>query len=465
MQRESVAPDGSKGEVRPRGAMTQAMAAHVDWSTAGERELRVAALRDGRLGDEVRHPRRLRVGPTEKADVVVPIAPRTLFERRSEGWVLRLSPELSGRVASGGPARSVAELRAEGVDRLRLAPDARGRVELGGVSILFQLVPPRPKTKRAPLPQSVRGGFAIDWRFTTSLASMATLLFGLLIGLEGADWPVQNRDVLPPIYDAMLTFDEPEPPPAPITDATERTSEDPVTEAPTDANPSPRDPGPSPRPSPSDGQPSLDREQIARDAHNQVIASLGGILDGSFGRLIDTAAPTGDLESILREVDGVDGTEANGDRFVTRDTRGSGEDGPLGELDGRGPPGPTMDGEGTVTETEVTGPTTDFGPFRPEEPRVFDDEAVLRRLRGVKRQVQRCYEREVTRDPTLEGRIDVELEVHPAGNTSARVTADGVGSRPLAECITRAASGIRFADGPEGGSVRYSFPFLFAPQR
>ena len=167
----------------------------------------------------------------------------------------------------------------------------------------------------------------------------------------------------------------------------------------------------------------------------------------------------------MREVDGVDGTEANGDRFVTRDTRGSGEDGPLGELDGRGPPGPTMDGEGTVTETEVTGPTTDFGPFRPEEPRVFDDEAVLRRLRGVKRQVQRCYEREVTRDPTLEGRIDVELEVHPAGNTSARVTADGVGSRPLAECITRAASGIRFADGPEGGSVRYSFPFLFAPQR
>lgn len=109
--------------------------------------------------------------------------------------------------------------------------------------------------------------------------------------------------------------------------------------------------------------------------------------------------------------------------------------------------------------------TTDFGPFRPEEPHVFDDAAVLRRLQGVKRRVQRCYEREVTRDPTLEGRVDVELEVHPAGNTSARITNDGVGSRRLGECITDAASGIRFAEGPQGGSVLYSFPFLFAPQR
>lgn len=465
MQRESRASAGGKGEVRPRGAMTMAMAAHVDWSTAGERELRVAALRDGRLGDEVRHAKRLRVGPTEKADVIVPVKPQTLFERRSDGWFLRLTPELTGRVASGGPARPVADLRSEGLDRLKLTPDARGRLELGGVSILFQLVPPKPKTKRAPLPQSVRGGFAIDWRFTTSLASVAMLVFGLLVGLEGADWPIEQGNVVPPYLEAVLTWDEPEPPPPPVTETETDTdpSEDTVAEAPTDANPSPRrDSGPSP--SRNDGQPSLDHEQLARDAHNQVIAGLGGVLDGAFGRLLDDAAPTGGLEEILRQVDSVDRTQAGNDRFATRDTRGSGEDRELGELDGRGPPGPTIDDGRELTERRPVG-TTEFGPFRPEEPRVFDDDAVLRRVRGMRRRVAQCYEREVTRDPTLEGRVDVELEIHPAGNTSARITNDGVGSRSLAECITNVASSIRFAEGPDGGSVLYSFPFLFAPQR
>ncbi len=460
MQRESEAPAGGQGEVRARGAMTRAMAAHVDWSTAGERELRVATLRAGRLGEESRHPKRLVVGRTEKADVVLDAARQTLFERRSDGWHLRLTDAVVGRVASGGPVRTVAQLRSEGLERLRLAPDARGRLEVGGVAILFQLVPPKPKAERAPLPQSVRGGFAIDWGFTASLASVATLLFGLLIGLEGADWPVENRTVIPPIYDTMLSFDEPEPPPPPIAETeTSEPSEDPVTDVP---EPSP---GPSrSNPSPSDGRPSLDQEQIARDAHNQVISSLAGTLDGAFGRLIDGSAPTGDLEEILGEVSSVDRTEAAG-RFTARDTQGSGEDGDLGDLrDGRGPRGPAGEGD-PMGESEVTGPTTDFGPFRPEEPRVFDDELVLRRLRGVKRRVQRCYEREVTRDPTLAGRVDVELEVHPAGNTSARITSDGVGSRGLAECITRTASSIRFPEGPAGGSVRYSFPFLFAPQR
>ncbi len=464
MQRESRAPAGGEGDVRPHGAMTQAMAAHIDWSTAGERELRVAVLRDGRLGDEVRHSKGLRVGPTEKADVIVPVAPRTLFERRSDGWFLRLGPGVSGRVASGGPARPVAELRSEGLERLRLAPDARGRLEVGGTSILFQLVPPKPKAKRAPLPQSVRGGFAIDWRFTASLASVATLVFGLLVGLEGADWPIEQGNVVPPYLEARLIIDEPEPPPPPVThrETDADPSEDPITEAPTDANPSPR--RSEPRPSPSDGRPSLDPDQIAR-VQNEVIGTIRDSIGASFADLIDGASTTGDLQRLLEDVNGVDSPQIAGTIIDRGRDGGSGEDGELGDLDRRGAPGPDIDGEGEIVETHVTGPTTDFGPFRPEEPQIFDDDAVLRRLRGVKRRVQRCYEREVTRDPTLEGRVDVELEVHPAGNTSARVTNDGVGSRRLAECITGAASSIRFPEGPDGGSVRYSFPFLFAPQR
>jgi len=442
--------------------MTQAMAAHVDWSTAGERQLRVATLRAGRLGDEARHPESLVVGRTEKADVVVDAPRQRLFERAEGGWFLRLTGAVAGRVASGGPVRTLEQLRAEGLDRLRLAPDARGRLEIGGVAILFQLVPPRPKAERAPLPQSVRGAFVIDWGFTTSLASVATLLFGLLIGLEGADWPLTDEMTLPPSYEVMLTFDEPEPPPPPIAEAeVGEPSEDPVTEPPPEPSPGPR--RSDGRPSPSDGEVSLDPDRIA-SVQNEVIGTIRDSIGASFADVIDGASPTGDLEELLGDVDRVENPRAAGN-VTERDTRGSSEDRPLGEWgDERGPAGPTEEG-GALAESTATGPTTDFGPFRPEEPRVFDDALVLRRLRGVKRRVQRCYEREVTRDPTLAGRIDVELEVHPAGNTSARITSDGVGSRGLAQCITGAASSIRFAAGPEGGSVRYSFPFLFASQR
>ena len=87
--------------------MTQAMRAVASGDV---RELRVAVLREGRLGAESRHAERLRIGPTEKADVVVQDRARTLFERRGGRWWLALE-DLEGKVANGGDGEAVEDLR------------------------------------------------------------------------------------------------------------------------------------------------------------------------------------------------------------------------------------------------------------------------------------------------------------------------------------------------------------------
>ncbi len=426
------------------------------------RELRVAVLREGRLGAESRHAERLRIGPTEKADVVVQDRARTLFERRGGRWWLALE-DLEGKVANGGDGEAVEDLRGTHGIELALDPLARGRLVIGGTTLLFQLVAPRPVMPKPQLPHSVKGGLAIDWPFTTSLVVVATLLLGLLIGLERADWPLAARLTLPSIYSTDLVFPEPEPPPAPVQVAE---AEPPVVDesAPerTDAAPRSESARGERATRGSSERPSLDA--IAAEATGTALALIGAIGQepSAMDDLLADGMPTGDLDALLATTDAV-GTQAS-DTLRARDTRGSGTAQALGALRRGGEGGPVR-GPDAVREQAVQGPATGLGPVRPEEPRVFDDALVARRLRGVRQRVQRCYEREVTRDPTLAGRIDVELEVHPAGTTTSRVTQNGTGSRRLGECITAAASSLRFPEGPEGGSVRYAFPFVFTPQQ
>lgn len=39
-----------------------------------------------------------------------------------------------------------------------------------------------------------------------------------------------------------------------------------------------------------------------------------------------------------------------------------------------------------------------------------------------------------------------------------------MGSPAVAECVVSTISRFRFTPGPEGGSVTFAYPFVFAPQ-
>ncbi len=95
---------------------------------------------------------------------------------------------------------------------------------------------------------------------------------------------------------------------------------------------------------------------------------------------------------------------------------------------------------------------------------LFDAGIVTRTLRSRASAMRVCYERELRTDPALAGRVVVTFTVQPSGAISgASATENTSGSEPLASCVVATVSRLRFNPGPEGGSVTYAYPFVFAP--
>jgi TonB family protein len=79
--------------------------------------------------------------------------------------------------------------------------------------------------------------------------------------------------------------------------------------------------------------------------------------------------------------------------------------------------------------------------------------------------IRACYERELRRNPTLAGKVTVEFTIQPRGNvTGVKVVANTTGDNAVGKCVANAVARFRFNPGPDGGSVTFSYPFVFAPQ-
>lgn len=123
-------------------------------------------------------------------------------------------------------------------------------------------------------------------------------------------------------------------------------------------------------------------------------------------------------------------------------------------------------GEGAeVTERKVRGQTTvgsggDIGGSGE-----FDSAVVVRTIKTRIKAIQACYELELRRNPTLAGKVTVQFSIQPQGNvTEVKVTNNSTGDDAVAQCVANTIGRFRFNPGPEGGSVSYSYPFVFAPQ-
>ncbi|MCB9592645.1 MAG: TonB family protein [Sandaracinaceae bacterium] len=97
---------------------------------------------------------------------------------------------------------------------------------------------------------------------------------------------------------------------------------------------------------------------------------------------------------------------------------------------------------------------------------VFDPSLVTRQIQARSRSLQACYERELRQNPTLAGRVLVRFTIQPSGVvTGATATQNGTGSPAVAACVVSMVSAFRFNPGPEGGSVTFTYPFVFGPGR
>ena len=102
---------------------------------------------------------------------------------------------------------------------------------------------------------------------------------------------------------------------------------------------------------------------------------------------------------------------------------------------------------------------------RRELPGAFDVQIVVAMIHSHYSAIQRCYQRELNLHPTLAGRVRVSLTIMPTGHTTAvHVLEDLMRSEEVSACLVGVIRGFYFQPGPEGGSVTYEFPFIFAPE-
>lgn len=494
-------PQGPEGQgsqnqrpagTRP-GAMTMAMQA-VQVRPGGPKVLRIGIIQGDKMVEErvVRKRETVTVGPSEKNTFVVPSmsANFELFQLVGADYILNFTPDMKGRVGLSGVVKSLEQLRTTGAARnagnyfqVKLNDTSRGRVTIGETTLLFQFIDPPPVQPKPQLPAAVRGGFVagIDWLFTAFVMFSFMSHFGLIIFLENADWPMQPNIATIPDRVAELIFEEPEPPAEPV-------EETPTEEAPTEEAVAEEEAAPAERPSERTDTPSsnegpstpTERQAQANDdarmAVENAVANVDQLLLGALGSgpsafndVLAGGAVTGSAADIMAEASGVALASSSAGGQL-RDRSGGGRAGSaaagLGDLRG-GQASTTQRSEGqAVTETAPRGRFRPPADIEDESGSGdFDSSVVVRMITTRRSAIQACYERELRQQPTLQGRVAVSLTIQESGSvTNVRATENSTGSDAVASCVVRVVQGFRFNPGPEGGSVTYSFPFVFEPQ-
>ncbi len=471
--------------------MTMAMQA-VQSRPSGPKVLRIGLIQSGKIVEEriIRKRETVTVGSSERNHFVVAAKGLSsrfeLFQLMGGDYILNFTEDMRGRVGLAGGVQELDDLRKsgavqrDGYYQVKLSDASRGKVVIGDTTLLFQFVVPPPVQPRPQLPAAVVGGFVagIDWLFTAFVMFSFMTHFGFIIYLENADWPVEPSIATVPDRVAELIFNEPEPPqpdePVETVDEAEEVEEGEEVEEVADSRPSPSESTSSnntPSSSESQSRADADARLAVSEAQAMVEQALLGALTGENGAFADVLRDgmvTGNAEDLMATAEGVGvATDASGGQL--RERGGGGRVGAatagLGGLQARqGATQARQEGE-VVVERRIRGSVSAGALADESGSGVFDPNIVVRQIRARIRAIQTCYERELRNNPTLAGRVMVRFTIQETGTVSnASATENSTGSPAVATCVVNTIRRFRFNPGPDGGSVSFAYPFVFAPQ-
>lgn len=478
----------TKGGSRP-GAMTMAMQA-VQVKQAGPKVLRIGLIQGGKIVEErvIRKRETVTVGSSEKNHFVIHTQGMPgrfeLFQLVGNDYILNFTDMMSGRVGLPGGVQDLTQMRQSGAARnagshyqVKLNDNSRGKVVIGPTTLLFQFVVPPPVQPRPQLPAAARAGFvrSIDWLFTAFMVFTFMGMFGFIVYLENADWPIDEGIAAVPEDLAKIVFEEPPPPPEvkPEEPSEDKTKGEEEKAAPTpEQKPSKtKAEAPGPEKPAEDSQAVADKsariaQEAAQAAEALIVGALSSDTGGALADVLAGGAVTGNAQDILSQAMGV-GVAKSASGGDLRQRAGGGTSGVagLGSLARKeGTTGAVNEG-GAVTERKVSGSVKTEHGDEVGGSGEFDSNLVVSTIKTRLRAIQMCYEQQLRRNPTLAGKVTIEFTIQPRGNvTDVHVKDNTTGDPAVGTCVANTVSLFRFNPGPQGGSVTYSYPFVFAPQ-
>ena len=88
------------------------------------------------------------------------------------------------------------------------------------------------------------------------------------------------------------------------------------------------------------------------------------------------------------------------------------------------------------------------------------DEVIKRNMNSIRY----CYQRELTRNPALGGKIVIKFVIAKDGSVStAEKKSSSMGNGSVEQCIVHRFMAMQFPEPKGGGIVIVSYPFMFSP--
>lgn len=433
-------------------------------------------VQGGKVIEEQRLGRResLTIGTHPKNTFVISGAsiPRShqLFVSKNGKYELVVSDAMQGRVSiDRSDAMDLKQLKVGGhlakkgdFYHLPLSDDHRGKVVIGDTTLIFQFVVPPPVAVTPQLPAALTSSFRdrIDWPYATALALALIVELPLVVYFQYAPRP--QPVTLETIGDRWAELIAPEikkqeKPKLPENKGDQPKREDEKKKTAKKEDDEPKDEAKDPE---EKAQAKQQRRKEVREsvAGKGVLAIFGtkgeGGATGAVADVFSQGGITSDLDSAFEGISGV-GIAKSGRTKSSRGT-GSGEKAEIGGL--------ATSGGGKVSAGEKK--QTRVAAVKAEAPEVdgsLDRDAITKVVRRRIKSLQDCYERELKRDTSLSGKIEVEFTIGESGRIDeARVSNNQMGSPAVGACLVSRIRRWRFPT-PDGGSVTVNYPFIFTP--
>ena len=450
--------------------------------TGNQKVLRACVVQRGRVIEEKRLGQRetLSLGHAARntfsiSDNALP-ASHTLFSAKAGYYELLLAEGMKGQISIDGTANPVdmQTLKAQGLLKkkgsqftLPLNDKHRGKIVIGDITVIFQFVIPPPTPPAPRLPPAAKGTIAqqMDWAFAGIMVASFILHGALTLYAVNAPQPepvslmetesrfaeliVPDKPKDKPKKKPKKKDDKKGPKDAKNKQKTAKAEEEKPKERKEREPPATK----------QEAKAQAQRKAKAREAlAGKGILAVLGSTTGSGSAVANVLADGGvggDLDAAFEGVAGVGVATAGGER--TKRGGGTGEAASIGGLatKGGGKVGAGTKKKRRVASAKFSGVEADGS---------LDPSKITKVVKRGQKAIQACYEKQLKRDDSLAGKVEIEVVISEKGKVSeVIVTDDSVGSRELKSCIKSRVKRWRFP-APDDGEVSFVTSFIFASQ-
>jgi hypothetical protein len=446
-------------------------------NTEHQKILRIGIIQGGKIIEErlIRKRDTVSIGQYAGATFSIPLAdlPKQyqLFIMKGGNYFLSFTEQMRGNVAVKESNLDFNSIKAQNMGKrsgesyhYQLKEDSRGKVVIGDVTVLFQFVVPPAELPKLQLPELAKGYWLknLDRQYLTILVIVFLLHFGLIMGVQSAPLPQEMKfEDLPDRFAKMILPDKkPEEAKKPEETGDKEDVEEKVEE---------KKPVKATTEKASEGSGKAMGRATVTETKNKVmgtgilkvIGSIGtGTEGGALADVLKGGGSNTNLEGALNGI-GTIGVATN-EGAATRLGAGGSGDGVAG-IDQLGTAAQAGNvGKGTEVGKKVASITGQISAMSPEIDGAPDCGKVAGVVKTRMRALNDCYERELKKNPSLAGKISIQVTVEEDGRVSdARIEGNSMGDAAVADCILSRLRNMRFPKRDAGGSCSIVYPFVF----